>query len=409
MVEFGGQMNLSPYLPVGETLNDIFYVQNRLRSWLKAPWAHAYLPFCTWSSVRGGSCFCLLGRPSKREFRKHILAKLRRYHGHGDVGISFGGLQPVCTVTQTFWHFLDSVQTCIWACVWYFLTLSGSGWGFQRPSMVSMVRVRNMPHLWFINSSPNSPISKDGNGVAGQHPLSFPPHFLTLRWVHHFSILSLPYFFLVTPFPILVALPSLFVLLHPLITVSSYSGKPNHPPLLFVSSLFLFFLFLISVSSFTKQSSPPPLVSSPPGGLGHNYDYFGAVFTPFTSVIANHFFTLMFSSSLYQYGDIVAVQGWHIDDENVTSSPYMAKTQRESNPRTFICKTRRYDHIAKIWAQLDGQRPRGERTRIQRTVKMDPHMRVPTNSSKKRIQNIIHWPTLVPLDFPSMQGGWMMF
>ena len=30
MVEFGGQMNLSPYLPVGDTLNDILYVENTL-------------------------------------------------------------------------------------------------------------------------------------------------------------------------------------------------------------------------------------------------------------------------------------------------------------------------------------------------------------------------------------------
>ena len=66
------------------------------------------------------------------------------------------------------------------------------------------------------------------------------------------------------------------------------------------------------------------------------------------------------------------MQGRHIHDENVTSSPYMAKTQRESNPRTFICKTRRDDHIANIWAQLDG--PRVERISIQRPVKMDPHI-----------------------------------
>ena len=61
MVEFGGQMNLSPYLPVGDTLiNYIFRLKTLFSTgMIETTQVSRNLPFCTLSSVRGGSCFCL--------------------------------------------------------------------------------------------------------------------------------------------------------------------------------------------------------------------------------------------------------------------------------------------------------------------------------------------------------------
>ena len=142
------------------------------------------------------------------------------------------------------------IQTCLMfsrlrpdmlvACVWYSLTSSGSGRGFQRPSMARMVRVRHMPHLWFVSFPRwNSPISKVGNALTGQllHFLPVPPCLL-------FSTLP----------------PTRYSFLILKTKFSSFS----FPLLLFFACFHLF----LPTALPSPQSSPPLDL-----GLGHNDEW----------------------------------------------------------------------------------------------------------------------------------------
>ena len=92
--------------------------------------------------------------------------------------------------------------------------------------MARMVRVRNMPHLRFINSSLNFSISKYGNGVTSQHflPLTFSFHFeftifLFDHTSHNFGFCLAPLFSVVPPYEFLMLysffLFPVFLLFHP--------------------------------------------------------------------------------------------------------------------------------------------------------------------------------------------------
>ena len=138
------------------------------------------------------------------------------------------------------------------ACVWFSLTSSGSGRGFQRPSMARMVRVRNMPHLWFVSFPRwNSPISKVENASPLSHFTLPYFEFTIFLFGHTFPNFGCPS--LTTTFCLFHSV-FCFLLFHPY----SYSGKLNSPLSVSpsCSSLLVF-------TSFSPPPSPPPSLLLP--------------------------------------------------------------------------------------------------------------------------------------------------